>query len=138
MLFFISRNFRKLVKNLKEYKTKLHFTIKVSVIKIDDDFNHTVRHFDRVSEPLKFRRYLYFRQVVRTSNCPFGKMSVGKMAFGKVSFGKMSGNHINIILNYLKIWQFARSEEGKNIKKYMLRKPGKSFHITNFKTFFTF
>ena len=54
MLFFISRNFGKLVKNLKEYKTKLYFTIKVSVIKIDNDFNH--RNFECVSKPLKFRR----------------------------------------------------------------------------------
>ena len=94
MLFFISRNFGKLVKNLKEYKTKLYFTIKVSVIKIDNDFSY--RNFDRVSEPLKFRRYLYFRQVVRSSNCPFGKMSIrqnvrsAKRPFGKTSVGKMS------------------------------------------------
>ena len=75
MLFFISRNFGKLVKNLKEYKTKLYFAIKVSVIKIDNDlFNH--RNFYRVSQTFKFRRYLYFRQVVRSSNCPFGKTSV--------------------------------------------------------------
>ena len=46
-------------KNLKEYKTKLYFTIKVSVIKIENDFNH--RNLDRGSEPIKFRRYLYFR-----------------------------------------------------------------------------
>ena len=74
MLFFISRNFGKLVKNLKEYKTKLYFAIKVSVIKIDNDFNH--RNFYHVSQTFKFRRYLYFWQVVRSSNCPFGKMSV--------------------------------------------------------------
>ena len=86
MLFFISRNFGKLDKNLKEYKTKLYFTMKVSVIKIDNDFNH--RNFDRVSEPTKFRRYFYF---VRSANCPFGKMSVqqnvrsAKRPFGKTS-----------------------------------------------------
>jgi hypothetical protein len=74
MLFFISRNFGKLVKNLKEYKTKLYLAIKVSVIKIDNDFNH--RNFYHVSQTFKFRRYLYFWQVVRSSNCPFGKMSV--------------------------------------------------------------
>jgi hypothetical protein len=54
------------VKNLKEYKTKLYFAIKVSVIKIDNDFNH--RNLYRVSQTFKFRRYLYFRQVVRSSN----------------------------------------------------------------------
>ena len=69
MLFFISRNFCKLVKNLKEYKTKLYFTIIVSVIRIDNDFNH--RNFDRVSEPIKFRRLSLF-----STNCPFGKLSV--------------------------------------------------------------
>ena len=74
MLFFILRNFGKLFQNLKQYKTKLYFTIKVSVIKIDNDFNH--RNFDRVSEHLKFRRYLYFRQIVRSAKCPFGKTSV--------------------------------------------------------------
>jgi hypothetical protein len=68
MLFFISRNFGKLVKNLKEYKTKLYFTIKVSVIKIDNDFNH--RNFDRVSEPFKVQKISLF-----SANCPFGKMS---------------------------------------------------------------
>ena len=99
MLFFISQNFGKLVKNLKEYKTKIYFTIKVSVIKIDSDFNH--RNFDRVSETIKFRRYLYFRQTVRSVKCPFGKMSVrqnvrsakrpsAKCPFGKTSVGKMS------------------------------------------------
>ena len=68
----------------------LYFTIKVSVIKIDNDFSH--RNFDRVSEPLKFRRYLYFRQVVRSSNCPFGKMSVRQSAVrsAKCPFGKAS------------------------------------------------
>jgi hypothetical protein len=70
MLFFTLRNVGKLVKNIK----RNYFTIKVSVIKIDNDFNH--RNVDRVSEPLKFRRYLYFRQVVRSSKCLFGKMSV--------------------------------------------------------------
>ena len=74
MILFISRNFGKLVNNLKQYKTKLYFAITVSVIEIDNDFNH--RNQNLVSEPLKFRRYLYFRQVVRSSNCPFGKMSV--------------------------------------------------------------
>ena len=94
MLFFISRNFGKLVKNLKEYKTEIYFTIKVSVIKIDNGFNH--RNFDRVSEPIKFRRYLYFRQTVRSANCPFGKVSIrqnvhsAKRPFGKTSVGKMS------------------------------------------------
>jgi hypothetical protein len=34
------------------------------------------RNFDSVSEPLKFRKYLYFRQNVRSSKCPFDKMSV--------------------------------------------------------------
>ena len=89
MLFFLSRNFGKLVKNLKEYKTKLYFTIIVSVIKIDNDFNH--RNFDRVSEPIKFRRLSLF-----SANCPFGKLSVrqnvrsAKRLFGKTSVGKMS------------------------------------------------
>jgi hypothetical protein len=69
MLFFI--NFSKTWKNI--YKTN-YFTIKVSVIKIDNDFNR--RYFDRVSEPLKFRRYLYFRQTVRWAKCPFCKTSV--------------------------------------------------------------
>jgi hypothetical protein len=64
----------------------LHY---VYVIKIDNDFNH--RNFDRVSEPLKFRRYLYFRQVVRSSNCPFGKMSVRQnVCLAKRPFCKMS------------------------------------------------
>jgi hypothetical protein len=84
----ISVNLSKTWKNVKRNL----FTIKVSVIKIDNDFNH--RNFYRVSEPLKFRRYLYFRQVVRSSKCPFGKMSFGKMSFGKVSFGKMSSHQM--------------------------------------------
>ena len=100
-VIFTSQNFSKLVKNVKEYKTKLYFTIKVSVIKIDNDFKY--RNFDRVSESLKFRRYLYFRQVVRSSNCLFTKIFVrqnvrrqnvrsAKCSFGKMSFGKMSGH----------------------------------------------
>ena len=36
---------------------------------------------------------LSIRQTVRSTKCPFGKMSFGKMSFGKVSFGKMSGYH---------------------------------------------
>ena len=33
---------------------------------------------------------LSVRQNVRSTKCPFGKMSFGKVSFGKVSFGKMS------------------------------------------------
>jgi hypothetical protein len=40
-------------------------------------------------------------------------------------------------LTDLKIWLFARSEEGKNIKN-TCKKLGKSFLITNCKTFFQF
>jgi hypothetical protein len=40
-------------------------------------------------------------------------------------------------LTDLKIWLFARSEEGENIKIHV-RKLGKSFHITNCKAFFQF
>ena len=126
MLFFISRNFGKLVKNLKEYKTKLYFTYQ--------SFCHQnrQRNFDRVSEPIKFKRYrdifwtLFaknrdFRQTVRTVKCPFGKMSVrqnvrsakrpsakcpfskmsfGKMFFGKVSFSKLSGHRFFLLLYF--------------------------------------
>ena len=68
----ISVNLSKTWKNIKRNYTSLSkFLSSKSTI---NDFNH--RNFDRVSEPLKFRRYLYFRQVVRSSNCPFGKMSV--------------------------------------------------------------
>jgi hypothetical protein len=42
-----------------------------------------------------------------------------------------------VVITDLKMWLFARSEEGNNIKKYMYRL-GKSFHITNCKTFFNF
>jgi hypothetical protein len=38
----------------------------------------------------------------------------------------------------LKIWLFARSEEGKKYKKIHVRKLGKSFHITNCTTFLQF
>ena len=38
------------------------------------DFNR--RNFDSVSEPLKFRKYLYFRQIVRSAECLFGEKSV--------------------------------------------------------------
>jgi hypothetical protein len=84
-------NLSKTWKNIK--RNILHYQ-SFSVIKIDNDFSH--RNSDRVSEPLKFRRYLYFRQVVRSSNCPFGKMSIrqnvrsAKRPFGKTSVGKMS------------------------------------------------
>jgi hypothetical protein len=40
-------------------------------------------------------------------------------------------------LTDLKIWLFAGSEEGKNIK-INVRKSGKSFHITNLKLFSLF
>ena len=83
-----------------------YFTIKVSVIKVDNTL---------ITETLTFRRYLYFRQIVLSAkclfgknsfrqivrsskcpsaNCPFGKLSFGKMSFGKVSFGKMSGHRM--------------------------------------------
>jgi hypothetical protein len=79
LFFYISRNFGKLVKNLKEYKTKLYFTIKVPVIEIDNDFNH--RNFNRVSETFKVQDISIFgklsvRQTVRSAKCPFGKTSV--------------------------------------------------------------
>jgi hypothetical protein len=74
MLFFISRIFCKLVKSWKNIKRNYTQTKFLSSKSTINDFNH--RNFDRVSEPLKFRRYLYFRQNVRSSNCPFGKMSV--------------------------------------------------------------
>ena len=84
---FITQNFGKLFKNVKEYKTKLlHYQC----------FCHQNRQLmtlitDRVSEPLKFRRDLYFRQVVRSANCPFGKMSVRQnIRSPKRPFGKMS------------------------------------------------
>ena len=38
----------------------------------------------------------------------------------------------------LKIWLFARSEEGKKYKKKNVRKLGKSFHIANFTIFLQF
>ena len=41
-------------------------------------------------------------------------------------------------LTDLKIWLFARSEESKKYKKVHVRKLGKSFHITNCKTFLQF
>jgi hypothetical protein len=87
---------------LKEYKTKLYFTIKVPVIEIDNDFNH--RNFDRVSETFKVQNSedisifgkLSVRQTVRSAKCPFGKMSVrqnvrsAKRPSAKCPFGKMS------------------------------------------------
>jgi hypothetical protein len=36
-----------------------------------------------------------------------------------------------VVITDLKIWLFARSEEGKKYKKIHVRKLGKSFHITN-------
>jgi hypothetical protein len=78
----ISVNLSKTWKNIKRNYTSLSkFLSSKSTI---NDFNH--RNFDRVSEPLKFRRYLYFRQNVRSSNCPFGKMSIRQTCpFGKTS-----------------------------------------------------
>ena len=63
-------NFSKTRKNILHYQSFCH--------QIDNAFNH--RNFDRVSESLKFRRYLYFRQNVRSAKRPFGKTSVGKMS----------------------------------------------------------
>ena len=80
----LSRNFGKLVKNLKEYKTKLYLTIIVSVIKIDNDFKRTYK----VQKIISIFGKLSVRQTVRSVKCPFGKTS-----FGKVSFSKMSGHH---------------------------------------------
>jgi hypothetical protein len=119
-----SVNLSKTWKNIKRNYTLSKFLSSKSTI---NDFNH--RNFDRVSEPLlKFRRYLYFWQNVRSSNCPFGKMSVrqnvrrqsvrsakclsakrpsAKCPFGKMSFGKMSGHRYlclpsqRMILNYV-------------------------------------
>ena len=83
------------VKNLKEYKTKLYFAIKVSVIKIDNDFNH--RNLYRVSQTLSSEDICIFGKLsVRQTVRPFGKMSVrqnvlsAKRPFGKTSVGKMS------------------------------------------------
>jgi hypothetical protein len=53
------------------------------------DFNH--RNFDSVSEPLKFRKYLYFRQIVRSATCPFGEKSIRQnVRLAKCQYGKMS------------------------------------------------
>jgi hypothetical protein len=43
-----------------------------------------------------------------------------------------------VVITDLKIWQFARSEEGKKYKKMHVRKLEKSFHITNCTTFLQF
>jgi hypothetical protein len=81
-------------KNIKRNYTSLSKFLSSKSTCTYNDFNH--RNFDRISEPLKFRRYLYFRQVVRSANCPFGKISVrqnvrsAKRPFGKTSVGKMS------------------------------------------------
>jgi hypothetical protein len=52
----------------------------------------TCRNFDSGSEPLKFRKYLAnFRQNVRSTKCPFDKMSVRQnVRSTKCPFGKMS------------------------------------------------
>ena len=85
LLFFISRNFGKLVKNVKEYKTKLYFTVKVSVIKVGNTLI-TDTLSDRVIEPLKFRRYVYFRQVVLSAKCLFDEKSAGKLSVRQIVF----------------------------------------------------
>jgi hypothetical protein len=43
-----------------------------------------------------------------------------------------------VVITDLKIWLFARSEEGKKYKKIHVRKLVKSFHITNCTTFLQF
>jgi hypothetical protein len=43
-----------------------------------------------------------------------------------------------VVITDLKIWLFARSEEGKKYLKIHVRKLGKSFHIPNCTTFFQF
>jgi hypothetical protein len=84
--------YREISVNLKEYKTKLYFTMKVPVIKIDNNFNLiNHRNFDRISEPFKVQKISLF-----SASCPFGKMSVrqtvrsAKRPFGNTSVGKMS------------------------------------------------
>jgi hypothetical protein len=58
------------------------------------DFNH--RNFDSVSGRLKFRKYLYFRQIIRSAKWLSGEKSVlqnirsAKCAFDEMSVGKMS------------------------------------------------
>jgi hypothetical protein len=74
MMLMLLRNFGKLVKNLKEYKTKLYFTIIVSEMFVRSNVHSAKRP---------------------SAKCPFGKMSFGKMSYGKGSFGKMSGHQEN-------------------------------------------
>ena len=45
---------------------------------------------------------------------------------------------VGIHLTDLKMWLFARSEEGKKYLKKHVKKLGKSLHITNCKTFFQY
>jgi hypothetical protein len=92
MLFFISRNLGKLVKNLKEYKTKLYTSLLKFLPSKSTMTLITAGNFGRVREPIKFRIYLYFRQTVRSANSPFGKMSVRQhvRSAKRPSVGKMS------------------------------------------------
>ena len=69
---------------------------------------------------------LSVRQNVRSTKCPsakcpFGKMSFGKMSFGKVSFGKMSGHHNNtaecfIFLKYVTKTKYMHKHCNKVIR----------------------
>ena len=70
-------------------------------------YNYTmIENYTFLRNESQFLKFLYFREVVvsakclfgeksarhtvRSTKCPFGKMSFGKVSFGKVSFGKVS------------------------------------------------
>jgi hypothetical protein len=119
-----SVNLSKTWKNIKwNYTSLSKFLSSKSTI---NDFNH--RNFDRISELLKFRRYLYFRQNVRSSHCPFGKMSIrqnvrsAKRPFGKTSVGKMFYYYyyyLNIFIHgSLSVACFSKGRGLKLLKRY--------------------